>query len=412
MKENWLKDVHDKMAGFEADEPRGLWDDICRARGAANTRKPVRTARLVRMWSGGVAAAAAVAGIVCLVVPRNDGNGSRTARPVAAVAPAARPLTPPAAPQQVPPVAQTAGSAAATMHNGASPAADMGHATTAAATRAADTLSAGESSPRHSSTDTPRTPASLPATDEAHPRPDARAALASAGRHRQRRLAVSVYMDGATGSSLSHRYISNHETAGLGPGNSDWDDNPLLGIIAYNQGKEVEKKVHHHLPLKTGVSLAWPLSPRVSLATGLTYAYLRTDFRDGGNTHYLKQQQQLHYVGIPLAIQVNALAWKNLTLYASAGLLAEQCVAGKLETEYVLDNKQKASKSENIATRPFLFSVNASAGLQYNFTNNVALFAEPGVSYFFNDGSSLNTIYKEKPLQFNLHLGLRISFRK
>ena len=67
----------------------------------------------------------------------------------------------------------------------------------------------------------------------------------------------------------------------MGPGNSGWNDNPRLGIIAYNQGKEVEKKVHHHLQLKTGVSLAWQLSPRVSLTTGLTYAYLKSDFRDG-----------------------------------------------------------------------------------------------------------------------------------
>lgn len=411
MKDNWLKDVHDKMAGYEADEPSGLWDDICRAR-RADTRRPARTARLVRMWSGGVAVAAAVAGIVCLLVPRNDGNGGPTVRPVATATSTARALTPPPAPQQALPAAQTAGGPAATTRQDASSAAHLDHGATAAATRAADTLSAGESSPRHNATGTPRTPATLPATDETHLRPDAHAALAAAGGHRRRRLAVSVYMNGSSGSSLSRRYVSNGEIAGLGPGNSDWDDNPLLGIIAYNQGKDVEKKVRHHLPLKTGVSLAWPLSPRVSLTTGLTYAFLRSDFRDGGNSHYLKQQQQLHYVGLPLGFQVNALAWKNLTLYASAGLLAEQCVAGKLETEYVLDNKQKASKSENIPTRPFQFSVNASAGLQYNFTNTVALFAEPGVSYFFNDGSSLNTIYKEKPFQFNLHLGLRISFRK
>ena len=32
MKEDWLKDIHDKMTDYEADEPRGLWDDICRAR--------------------------------------------------------------------------------------------------------------------------------------------------------------------------------------------------------------------------------------------------------------------------------------------------------------------------------------------------------------------------------------------
>ena len=100
-------------------------------------------------------------------------------------------------------------------------------------------------------------------------------------------------MNGSSGNTLSHRYLSINQTTALGPGNSGWNDNPRLGIIAYNQGKEVEKKVHHHLPLKTGVSLAWQHSPRVSLTTGLTYAYLKSDFRDGGNSHYQKEQQQL-----------------------------------------------------------------------------------------------------------------------
>ena len=32
MKENWTKDIHDKMTGMEMEEPAGLWDDICAAR--------------------------------------------------------------------------------------------------------------------------------------------------------------------------------------------------------------------------------------------------------------------------------------------------------------------------------------------------------------------------------------------
>ena len=32
MQEDWLKDIYGKMSDFEADEPSGLWDDICKAR--------------------------------------------------------------------------------------------------------------------------------------------------------------------------------------------------------------------------------------------------------------------------------------------------------------------------------------------------------------------------------------------
>ena len=37
------------------------------------------------------------------------------------------------------------------------------------------------------------------------------------------------------------------------------------------------------------------------------------------------------------------------------------------------------------------------------------LYFEPGVGYYFNDGSSISTLYKDHPLNYNLSIGLRIS---
>ena len=57
-------------------------------------------------------------------------------------------------------------------------------------------------------------------------------------------------------------------------------------------------------------------------------------------------------------------------------------------------------------------SVNAAAGVQFNVLDNIGIYAEPGVSYHFDDGSSLQTIYKEKPLNFNLNFGVRYTIDK
>lgn len=38
------------------------------------------------------------------------------------------------------------------------------------------------------------------------------------------------------------------------------------------------------------------------------------------------------------------------------------------------------------------------------------MYVEPGISYYFDDGSPISTIYKEKPVNFNLNLGLRFTF--
>ena len=48
--------------------------------------------------------------------------------------------------------------------------------------------------------------------------------------------------------------------------------------------------------------------------------------------------------------------------------------------------------------------------MQLNLSSVVGLYVEPGVSYYFDNGSSVSNIYKEKPLNFNLEFGLRFSF--
>ena len=44
-------------------------------------------------------------------------------------------------------------------------------------------------------------------------------------------------------------------------------------------------------------------------------------------------------------------------------------------------------------------------------TNFFSLYAEPGIGYYFNDGSSTPTIYKDHPLNFNLSLGIRFNLK-
>lgn len=56
------------------------------------------------------------------------------------------------------------------------------------------------------------------------------------------------------------------------------------------------------------------------------------------------------------------------------------------------------------------WSVNSSVGLQFNITRFLGLFAEPGISYHFDSGTSVKTIYNEKPSDFRLLFGIRASF--
>ena len=50
MQEDWLKDIHSKMSDFETDEPRGLWDDICKARQQDKEPEPTHPSKAVVLW--------------------------------------------------------------------------------------------------------------------------------------------------------------------------------------------------------------------------------------------------------------------------------------------------------------------------------------------------------------------------
>lgn len=90
--------------------------------------------------------------------------------------------------------------------------------------------------------------------------------------------------------------------------------------------------------------------------------------------------------------------------------MLEKCVSGTLETVYVINNEERESESHSLKVSSLQWSVSAAVGAQVNFTRQLGLYVEPGVVYYFDDHSGIETIRKEHPLNFNLQMGLRFSF--
>ncbi len=224
-------------------------------------------------------------------------------------------------------------------------------------------------------------------------------------------VSVSIYSSGGTGSALNYN-SKGDSFVGVGPDDSDWEDNPLLCILVFNQGKDIETDIKHRLPIRAGISFTYNFNERFGIETGLSYTNLISDVKEGSESHYYTGEQKLHYIGIPLNLKYRVLSWKRFDLYASAGALAEKCVSAKLDKEFILDHQKKGSESTNLSEKPMQWSANASLGVQCNLVNSMSIFVEPGISYYFNDGTNIQTIYKEKPLNFNLNLGIRFTFGK
>ena len=153
--------------------------------------------------------------------------------------------------------------------------------------------------------------------------------------------------------------------------------------------------IDHKQPLSFGFSVRKGLARGFSVETGLTYTYLASDVKFAGSSETVSQK--LHYLGIPLRANWNFVDKKSFIMYVSAGGAMEKCVYGKI-----------GSKNETV--KPLQFSVMGAVGAQYNISSRVGIYVEPGVSYFFDDGSDIETIRKENPCNFTLQGGVRLTY--
>lgn len=177
-------------------------------------------------------------------------------------------------------------------------------------------------------------------------------------------------------------------------------------ILLENAAQSPQASVKHHMPVTIGFSLDWNLDKNWTLETGLNYTLLSSDIRSGSKS-YVEETQKLHYVGIPLKIRRSI--WQNrwFSVYASVGGAVEKCVSGRLESVTVTNGGNRTSERTSLEVDPLQWSVAAAAGAQVNFTSRLGLYLEPGVAYYFDDHSGVETIRKEHPFNFNLQLGLR-----
>jgi hypothetical protein len=135
---------------------------------------------------------------------------------------------------------------------------------------------------------------------------------------------------------------------------------------------------------------------------------LSSQFRTDGDATYYSREQVLHNIGIPLGINYALWQGARLSIYLSAGGGVEKSVSGSSLFRFMSGGTIQTERRDKISDR-LQWSVRGAAGLQYDFTRSLGLYAEPGVNYYFDNRSGLETIYKTKPLNFGLRIGVRFS---
>lgn len=166
---------------------------------------------------------------------------------------------------------------------------------------------------------------------------------------------------------------------------------------------DLYEETKHHQPISVGMQVGFHLLPKMKLSTGLVYTKVSSDFISGVSDTRTVSTQDLHYIGIPLNLSYSVWEYKGLHTYVTAG--GEGAVNIKNHTE--TDGEVKESKRDKMQ-----WSTNASVGIQYDFIPQLGVYVEPGMKYYFDNGSQIENIFKDKKLNFNIQFGLRFNVGK
>lgn len=425
MKQNdWTSKLHERLDGHKATVPDGLWDKIAErlddniATAPAplpNNHNRPKTIRLVAL---AMSAAASVAVVVMVALRMNDDTINNVASKFDS--PAASLHNP--ATSSVVNAPQRLISRIASATHASEPTAQ----TPQAAVLLAEATPLSEDTTYRSVCETPANDLqTITAPDESNVTPDesystsrmrkggnanktynkpsaTSYALTQQTKHAQQsaKWNIGVHAEGITTDSRNTQrpmLMATRESDMLVSGNPNKVQSVLsnapLQLADYSQTK------HHYHPMSFGLSVGYNLTPRLTLTTGMVYTYASSEFTSSAAGDHIVETQRLHYIGIPLSVKYKVWGNNAIQTYATAGCQADFNVSANIQTDNITKDADKDRTQ---------WSVGGAVGVQYNIIPRMGIYAEPGVRYYIDNKSSVETIFKEKKLNFNLQLGVRV----
>ena len=165
--------------------------------------------------------------------------------------------------------------------------------------------------------------------------------------------------------------------------------------------------ISYNLPLSFGITARKQLGKRLSVETGLVYTYLSTNFRKDSPT-LIKGKLGLHYLGVPVNLIVNLVGGSKWDVYASGGVMVEKGLRSIYTQQvYRANSYEKAIVKTSISG--LQWSLNGSLGVSYQLQKDWSLYAEPRISYFFDNNQPIS-VRTDKPFTLGFGVGIRFDF--
>ncbi len=417
MKEQWIQQMQQKLAGYRQPAPEVSWDEIEKA--LANNRQKAK-ARIVQMWTRRIAAAVVVlVAVTTGYLAWNQQEDTTTANNVEtevsnketspqpkeekivakeSVSHKSKMLSVSHKPQVLP---------TDTLPSEPQPEPEVLQQEEELSVQLAEESSAPHDEDSHTQIAN-TSPMPLPLD---YPTDIRKPAVSG------NRLMAKVYLTNGAMKETEHNIpteiIHTYNYVIVGPDGKPLDV-PTRSLSDYASGA-AKSDVYHNLPIRYGLSLRYRLNNRWSLESGLVYTRLCSDIHTALPTDLKPDvtvtsniEQTLSYIGIPANVSYQLWGSHYGSFYVTAGGMAEKMVKGRLHIE---ESEDKLETTESVSIRPLQFSVNGAIGAEFNLSRWFSIYAEPGVGYYFDNGSSLPTYYRDKPFGFNLNVGLKINIK-
>lgn len=182
----------------------------------------------------------------------------------------------------------------------------------------------------------------------------------------------------------------------------------MMDIADNNKGK-IEECEHHDKPITLGLAVNKNIGKHWSLETGLQYSYLKSYFTLGTGNYRVDKEQKLHYIGIPVKLSYQFMAYKKLSAYGSAGASIQIPLSGNTYADYVVGGKSGYTTDWK-TTSSIQWAVNTNIGIQYQFAPKLTLFVEPTLNWYIPNGSEVKNTWTERPFTLTVPFGIRLSW--
>ncbi len=210
--------------------------------------------------------------------------------------------------------------------------------------------------------------------------------------------------------SLENYNVDNPIFGDYSPGDKGESSGGIGSGVEYNLlSPEDYTNIEHRPPVSFSLMVDFPIDKNISLEAGLSYTYLFSRF--SRNDHFIyRATLQQHYVGVPLNLKYTM--WQNdaWRVYLFGG--------GSIEKGLRSVYKQRIERNGGVVYHTnvhgdidgFQFSAQGGAGFSYRLRDNLALFGEPRIVYYFQNNQPMSS-RTENPLIFGLNMGIRIQFK-